>query len=1011
MKSYFSPVVAVSLLLLSSTAMAKISPMAFKGVTKHLKKGKEMYSPTLGEQALDFLIEDIRFQGHFTPAYDEKRNRVYSKDKSDDPFWNLTKTLFPSVNGVLGVDTQAAQNFASYVRDPKAVALLINYAYNVRKALETPVDIAPLQNSPAVAKPKTENWEELQAQLKELFSRINELKENTNPQTEGRIEGLEKQKKEIQSKIKALQKQRKSNKSAVQGKEKNVTHELSELKSKAFESLQNALRPTESSATQLESNTLKDLLSSIESSIMQELKGGDNFLYPKGTTEQVLLAFFDYKFDKQSDIWELMSHFDDELVDKQSLKIAQEGGVDLSSESDIRNLIQKTEPYEIDDLYELGNASLLSALIPYKEGVAFLSHGNARLYDRASNQLSERTFADCVETTVRHTLNLLFYNPNQRAFDTSRVQVPQLNDLSNNPTHQLITFFQKQSVDQTSSGDIAYRSDFNTMIADLNVGKNQNQQDIVYLRDGKNELDVGAFNFINVLSRVLNIPLEGNVDALPGMDAKIKWAESNLQKLLDQGGPGKTHRVELKYPTEYTGANGYKDIIGTLSITVFDMSGTALYSFDIKMKFMSARVTNLKQLQEPIKSDNLEELVLKHQNSLHKQTTEDSLWLSFPKILEEKLEQLPALYQLFSSALTDNAGLIQFVCHLSSLTESAPGFINTNSNALNHMLRNVLDGVSWTDPEIVGRINPYVFRLIEHKEFQETLFQSVKGVSFWNDIFVNELLPKFKQIEYLGLLDIQDLNLSAFPSLKESLITLDLKYSAIKTLKVPEGFKKIKEINLSDAKNLDTLEFTGKNDSMTSLNLSGSNVKQIVGLNNLRRLENLNLRQARSLKTLEFTGDNDSLTTLDFFMSGVKKITGLHHLKALKTLDLKHTKNLESLVFSQENSNLEKLDLTKSGVKKITGLHHLMGLKELNLGWTNNLEILEFGKENASIEELKLWGSDVPQITGLHNLRALKELDLSCFKGAQLTLPRDWKDNDSMKLTLPLSGVKIEWEE
>ena len=133
-KKVFYPVAFASMLFASS-AMAKINPTAFVGVTEYFLKdqSKDMtfFSPTLGEVALESgLIEDIRFYGPFTPGAKEGE-RDYTQDKSADPLWNVVKILFPSNNGQLGTVTAATTNFAKHVRDPKVVALLLNYAKKV----------------------------------------------------------------------------------------------------------------------------------------------------------------------------------------------------------------------------------------------------------------------------------------------------------------------------------------------------------------------------------------------------------------------------------------------------------------------------------------------------------------------------------------------------------------------------------------------------------------------------------------------------------------------------------------------------------------------------------------------------------------------------------------------------------------------------------------------------------------------------------------------------------------
>src|ERR1700722_2762466 len=99
---------ALASMLFSSSAMAKIPSLAFIGVTEFFLKGKEFYSPTLGEAELDSgFMEDLLFYGPFEAAYNAKGVRDYSKDTSDNSLWNVAKILMPSVSGQLGTISQA----------------------------------------------------------------------------------------------------------------------------------------------------------------------------------------------------------------------------------------------------------------------------------------------------------------------------------------------------------------------------------------------------------------------------------------------------------------------------------------------------------------------------------------------------------------------------------------------------------------------------------------------------------------------------------------------------------------------------------------------------------------------------------------------------------------------------------------------------------------------------------------------------------------------------------------
>ena len=123
-------------MLLTSAAHAVVPVFSFKDMTRHFKKGKKHFSPTIGMAALhSHLPENIRLYLGVTPGMHEG-NRVYVADTSQDPLAQITKILFPSVDGILGnrANDEMGNNFARYVTHPRTVALLMFYVEEVRAA-------------------------------------------------------------------------------------------------------------------------------------------------------------------------------------------------------------------------------------------------------------------------------------------------------------------------------------------------------------------------------------------------------------------------------------------------------------------------------------------------------------------------------------------------------------------------------------------------------------------------------------------------------------------------------------------------------------------------------------------------------------------------------------------------------------------------------------------------------------------------------------------------------------
>jgi hypothetical protein len=121
-------------LLLSSThhSDAIIPTTAFKGISGFFEEYH--YAPTLGKVALDVgLISNFRFYGPYTQGIKDDGTRDYVKDASEDPLWNLVFQLFPSTGGTFTSETTGSSNIGHYLNDTKTVALLLDYAYQVRK--------------------------------------------------------------------------------------------------------------------------------------------------------------------------------------------------------------------------------------------------------------------------------------------------------------------------------------------------------------------------------------------------------------------------------------------------------------------------------------------------------------------------------------------------------------------------------------------------------------------------------------------------------------------------------------------------------------------------------------------------------------------------------------------------------------------------------------------------------------------------------------------------------------
>jgi hypothetical protein len=133
-KVLFSLAMCMAFFYSLPSAQAALSPLAFKNVTRHFKKDKKIYSPTLAAIARDSFVEGLRFFGPYQSGgvNPETGETMYVKDKGDDPVMRLLIDEFRSPAGHLGAVTDAGNNFARYINHPHILSTLTNFEYDVR---------------------------------------------------------------------------------------------------------------------------------------------------------------------------------------------------------------------------------------------------------------------------------------------------------------------------------------------------------------------------------------------------------------------------------------------------------------------------------------------------------------------------------------------------------------------------------------------------------------------------------------------------------------------------------------------------------------------------------------------------------------------------------------------------------------------------------------------------------------------------------------------------------------
>lgn len=959
MKRFIYSAAVLSSLLASPGAFAKISPLAFKGITKNFKKGKEYFSPTLGEGGLETgFIEGLRLNGNFTPTYTKEQKRDYINDKANDSVSELLKILFPSSGGNLSDQSTAKFNFGKNVRDPKTISILLNYANAIREGSK-PEGEKIVEDLFSTFKLEFKNTEE-ELKKKGAFSKKLDnvdtkdilSKNNLKRFKENLLEifGNENKDKNIKNLIKNSLNDKEFNNKI---KDKSIQEQSVAIKEKAMETLNNyfekqVIEREKSFKEGLKKETISPLLASIKTSIEEEEE--KNAPYAKYTTEQVISAFFCFKFNTQKDIWDLLNNLDDSIVNKKNIPNEE----DYLTEKDLKNLGKKKEAYDLDDVFDLAISDMFSNITPYREGSTLLSNGNTYEYDRGKGEILEKskTFADCFEMAIRHMVNIITFNPLEREFDFSHIK-EHMTGKNQSYFKNFEEFYKKQRPSFSNSGSIDMRSLWNTVVGDLNQ---EESNDIRYLRI-KNELDPGFINLVNVFQKIFQIPLE----PFPKETLKKKqWVEESLQSIFTALNPNNLYTLEGIDKLAET----KNDFSGKIIIKVKDKkSNENLYSFQFYADpGIHATTSQLKILKKAPEGD-YTSLLKEHQIEMEEGTAEDILWLLPSQETGFKKEKIKnPFYLLFSKPLEDNDSKINLLKEISENHEFFSKVFLEKSQILRRILNNILETISWDDPHVQEKILPFLRNLYD-KEF-----------------ISKEDLPEIKNFISPPTLSQNDMNFVG-----ENIKTLEsLK---IKTM--------LEEIDLESFKDIKKLMIEGYSDQ----NDHRYYIKKINGLGKIHSLEELSIKGQSLIKELPLK-ILAKLKKLSLEQITISYTDDLKFLESLENLSLSHVWGTQRFPF-EELKNLKKLTITPSKNAQLYGIDKISQLEELNIYEINgdeeekeymlqglkflrdlNLSYSEIEKislqDFPSLEKIKYSGCKIDNLY-LKNLDNLKEMLFDSF--------------------------------
>ena len=499
---------------------------------------------------------------------------------------------------------------------------------------------------------------------------------------EEKVKKLEGTLKKENDRLKTLKKN--ASKRGISETEKSITEnsiENSKEKIRAFENeIKNTFTSLRNTIVASLDGKPKDLKTEV-SSLFESLHGAlmeeerlqqSQRAYPQHTAVQIILAFFCSKFNTQDDILNLLTHLGDDFVDVEKIP---KGGNRLTNK-DAQEIIEKNLPLvqsgkdislTIDEMLALSLAPSFSNPYPYVDD-KLISNGNAYPYDQSKKQrLTSLTFADCVETTVRHLFNLLCYRADHFSLDHLKDQIPQ------NFFEKLNTFYDHQSVNLANAGDEQTRSLWNEVIGDLNPLLVDHPFSIAYMKekDGyQYELDAGFGNLIHVFHAVLGIRKDAFPESAP-LSEQQKWVTDSLEGIFKILSPQYEYKFHLKDGRVKEGTSR-KDLSGTMGVSVYN-NEQLLFNFDLfseqnaHSQIEKLKAEGLKNLTEDSES------ILRHATigDLGKESrnaAEEIIWT----LSRANLDKIHSpLFQIFAHRMEDDQSRINALSKISKTYQHA----------------------------------------------------------------------------------------------------------------------------------------------------------------------------------------------------------------------------------------------------------------------------------------------------------------------------------------------------
>ena len=623
------------------------------------------------------------------------------------------------------------------------------------------------------------------------------------------------------------------------------------------------------------------LVENIYNSILKEQQ--NTAWYPKGTTDQMLHAFFMMLFD----FGDLENY--------------------INTVSEIATV---SDTADLKELYSLILEESLNKPSVYPDKASVISNGKAYAFDRANNQQLELSFADCVETTIRVIMNFTFYDPKQKAFSLQGVKI------NDEYRQSLESFYQKQPIEKYNDGSTTIRSEFNHIVGDINRSAQARESvyPIKYAQETSNnvsyELETGFVNLLYVFYNIFGFQL----DPYPNqtLNQTNEWLETSFQALLQHLNPNYNYKIELKN-IKQTDSKG--DLTGEITIIALAPSNSEdkseqnneVFRFNIDVSANHTYIKNV-QVNNQAKLDKDKAIAIIDNMSTYHSSALESMHLLSQELIGDIKQPL---YHIFHHTLMDDDSYITSIQKINDCPLE-------NEQVIEQILDKLLLSLNWDDAYVLQQVSPIIVSLLDNNRYINILSKRVlgfycdRGIINFDDTKINQtILEQLLALKRLYIDNIQELDTLAFRKENNSLKSIKLSNSKISEV---QGLNKLSALETFEANlaTLDSLNFGGQNIALREVNIEKSSVKEITGLDKLSALEKFFVDNVRVLNSLTFGEQNKMLKEIVVEKTDVSSITGLDKLSALENCYADNNCKLREVTFGKQNSVVKEIDVSYS---------------------------------------------------------------------------------------------------